>query len=98
MIRVEFHPDVAQDLVDTTSWYDDQEPGLGGEFRREVARVIEVIRERPDTWPLLSGQTRRCLLDRFPYGIFYTHEEEVVYVQAVMHLRRRPGSWKHRHR
>ena len=33
---------------------------------------------------------------RFPYGLLYTVENDVVIIAAVMNLRRNPESWKKR--
>jgi hypothetical protein len=33
---------------------------------------------------------------RFPYGLLYTVEKDVVIIAAVMDLRRHPDTWKKR--
>ena len=45
-----------------------------------------------------KGRFRRCLVHRFPYGVIYAVEDDVVYVAAVMHLKRKPGYWESRDR
>jgi toxin ParE1/3/4 len=44
-------------------------------------------------WRILKGRFRRYLLQRFPYGIIYAVEGKVIYIAAVMHLKRKPGYW-----
>jgi len=39
----------------------------------------------------LKGRFRRYLLQRFPYGVIYAVDEDVIYIAAVMHLKRKPG-------
>ena len=39
---------------------------------------------------------RRRLISRFPYAILYSDEGEILYILAVMHLRRDPNYWKSR--
>jgi len=36
---------------------------------------------------------RRTLLPRFPYGVFYTVKNDLVYVLAVIHHARQPRRW-----
>ena len=36
---------------------------------------------------------RRCLLPRFPYGLFYVIRGELVHVLAVLHEARNPRRW-----
>ena len=33
---------------------------------------------------------------RFPFGVYFVHENEVAHVIAVLHLSRRPGGWRDR--
>jgi toxin ParE1/3/4 len=39
---------------------------------------------------------RRCLLNRFPYGIIYSPESDVIFILAIMNLHRHPDYWKNR--
>ena len=44
----------------------------------------------------MSDRTRRCLVNRFPYGVIYRHDGNTITVVAVPHLHQRPGYWKPR--
>jgi hypothetical protein len=37
----------------------------------QVAFVLSEIEKSPEKYPIIKSQTRRTLLHRFPYGIFY---------------------------
>lgn len=39
---------------------------------------------------------RRCLVNRFPFGVIYSVEQGEIFILAVMHLRRHPDYWKDR--
>ena len=45
---------------------------------------------------LYEEDIRRCQIRRFPYGIIYAIDEEVLFILAVMHLHRDPECWKDR--
>jgi cytochrome P450 len=45
---------------------------------------------------VVEDDVRRYLIRRFPYGIYYTFEEDVVVIWAVKHLHRDPDYWQHR--
>lgn len=85
------------ELLDAIAYYNGESEGLGYEFAAEVRRTIARIVEYPAAWPVLSKRTRRCRLNRFPYGVLYQRREEMILIVAVMHLRRDPESWKVRH-
>ena len=82
-----------QEFLDSVSYYNNESPGLGFEFAAEVQATIERIKNNPDAWTLLSRRTRRCLTNRFPFGIIYELRQDEILVVAVMHLHRHPESW-----
>jgi plasmid stabilization system protein ParE len=83
-----------EELDQAVSYYNEQCPGLGFEFAAEVKAALDRIVDFPAAWPKFSRRTRRCLLDRFPYGILYHQSGEEIVVLAIMHLRRSPRRWK----
>lgn len=94
--RFLLEPEARSDLAEAFLWYDDQRVGLGSEFLAEVALVLERIEQMPESYAVLRGQTRRALVRRFPYAVFYVLDPEVIAVTAVMHGRRDPHRWPER--
>jgi toxin ParE1/3/4 len=86
--RIEF--DAAAD------WYESREQGLGAVFLEEVQKTLELIKTAPDRWRCVEQDVRRCLVERFPYAVLYTLEQNCILVLAVMHCSRKPGYWKSR--
>ena len=76
------------------NFYEVNRPELGREFLDEVDATIQRIVQDPRAWTILDGQIRRCRLRRFPYGIVYTLEEELILIISVMHLHQHPTSWR----
>ena len=91
-----FHPEAEAELVEAVAFYERAEPSLGEEFSLEVRAAMRNVLSYPNAWPALEGGVRRCLVNRFPYGILYSVEPDRIFVLAVMHLHRRPGYWKER--
>ncbi len=77
-------------------FYNIQRENLGYEFASEVKNAIERIIENPEAWAPLSKRTRRCLTRRFPYGIIYQIRNKTLLIISVMHLRRKPQTWRSR--
>ena len=77
-------------------WYERQRPGLGREFLAEVDRAFAALRAAPEQYPIVQGRTRRLLLTRFPYGVFFRASVEEIVVAAVVHSRRDPWVWHRR--
>ena len=86
----------ATDLTAAHDWYEDQSAGLGAEFLRAVDAVFAAAQRAPATFPTVHGRTRRALLRRVPYGVFFVEADDEVVVLAVVHGRRHPRVWQSR--
>jgi plasmid stabilization system protein ParE len=84
------------DLDQAARWYDEEQAGLGSRFLSDVDQVFGRIRERPQQFPVVSGDIRRALLHTFPYAVYFRETDETIRVLAVLHLRRKPGLWRAR--
>jgi plasmid stabilization system protein ParE len=93
---VRLHPEALAELGEAVAFYEERAPGLGREFFEEVNRVLRSVGESPAIGSPLAEPFRRLLCRRFPFAVVYREDDEGVLVQAVMHLRRRPGYWKDR--
>lgn len=59
------------DVAEARDWYDLQRPGLGDEFIDAVDSAVDSILEFPDAHPIAYRSSRRFLLARFPYCLYY---------------------------
>jgi toxin ParE1/3/4 len=98
--KVEFRPEVEQDVAEAAAWYQARQPGLGGEFVEEVIRVWHALAENP----LLNSRRhptkniRWRYPERFPYRIIYevSETEHQILVAAVLHATRHDRHWQRR--
>ncbi len=91
-----FHSEAEEEFNQAIDYYESCSVGLGFDFFEEVFSAIERALAHPKAWPVLEDDVRRIQTNRFPYGILYTEESEVIYILAVMHLHRDPDYWKQR--
>lgn len=91
-----FHPEAEIELNEAIDYYENIEPGLGYDFALEVHSAVKRSIAFPKAWPEMEGEVRRSLVQRFPYGILYSVEQDGIFVLAVMNLHRKPGYWKSR--
>ena len=94
--RLEIHPEATSDGRAAYAWYKERSSLVAEAFVAELDLAIERLQSSPLTWPSHVHGSRRYLLRRFPYGIVYFVDSEVVRIVAVAHTRRRPGYWKAR--
>jgi plasmid stabilization system protein ParE len=95
-MQVILRPAAAADIEDAISWYWQQRPALGTQFLEAVNAVLESIAGNPRLAPIVHRNTRRALLRRFPYGIYYRIYPDIIVVVACMHGRRDPKRWRAR--
>jgi toxin ParE1/3/4 len=93
---VRLREEAERDLAAAASWYEQQRMGLGHEFLEEALASFRRIAEQPLTYPVLHRSTRRALMSRFPFGIYFRVEDERIVVFAVMHGSRHPHRWQRR--
>jgi len=91
-----FHPDAEAEFDKAVEYYEQLQRGLGIEFAEEIYATITRIIQFPDAWSALSKNSRRSLVNRFPYGVVYQIKSRSLRIIAVAHLHRRPGYWKER--
>jgi len=96
-VKFVFHPEAEAEFFGAVEYYEAAEAGLGYDFSLEVLRTIQNIVDYPLAWPVLVDDVRRCLTNRFPFGVIYDINGDQVHVLSVMHLRREPDYWKNRH-
>jgi toxin ParE1/3/4 len=85
------------ELVSAQAWYEEQRAGLGQEFYDEAVGVLERIQQDPGGGAVhLRTGARYFTTRRFPYVVYYLELDDVIWVAAVAHERRRPGYWRRR--
>ena len=95
-MKYSFHPEARIEFLEAINYFEDCRYGLGVEFSQEVFSSIQRIIHFPLAWSEFSKNTRRCLTNRFPYGVIYQIIGEEAVIIAVMQLNREPDYWEKR--
>jgi plasmid stabilization system protein ParE len=91
--EVLFEPAASRELNEAADFYDLEQLGLGTAFLDAVQAALLTVADNPQAFPLELGETRKCVVSRFPYSILYWFDGAVVHVSAIAHHKRRPGYW-----
>jgi plasmid stabilization system protein ParE len=94
--RLVFRPEAEDELLDARAWYEEERVGLGATFASAVEATVAAILENPLAYPRVKGDTRRALVRRFPYAVYFRPLLDEIIVLAVMHGRRNPRHWRSR--
>ncbi|MDP2787371.1 MAG: type II toxin-antitoxin system RelE/ParE family toxin [Pseudomonadota bacterium] len=96
MTGVIYRPEAVADIVEASAWYARQKDGLGEEFLSAVRDTADRLSAQPLQYAVVHRDTRRALVRRFPYGLFYRLWDQQVVVVACFHTSRNPRNWRSR--
>jgi plasmid stabilization system protein ParE len=94
--RLRLTPEAELDLDDAHFWYHRQAPQVAADFLGAINASLSAIRRRPEAYALIDATTRRALVRRFPYAVFYEITSAEILVYAVFHCARDPRAWRRR--
>lgn len=93
--QVVFRPQAEDEVLEVRQWYESRRTGLGREFGEAVDGLVARIAANPLAFQRVHNETRRAVLARFPYAIYFRVASDDVVVQAV-HGRQHPSRWQRR--
>ena len=91
--RVVLRPEAEGEALSVRQWYEARRPGLGRAFGETLEQVILRVAANPFAFPKVHNDTRRAVLPRFPYAVYFRDAGEVIVVLAV-HGRQHPRRWQ----
>jgi plasmid stabilization system protein ParE len=95
-LAVRLRREAEEDLTVAASWYEQQREGLGHEFLDQALATFDAVATQPLQYPVVHRSTRRALMARFPFGIYFRVQSDDILVVAVMHGSRHPHRWQGR--
>lgn len=94
MKPVLFHSEARRETRLAVAHYEEQRENLGRELRIEIEAAVQRLRRNPQAYPFYDNQgTRKLVLRRFPFTLFFVELESSFWVAAVAHHKRRPAYW-----
>jgi plasmid stabilization system protein ParE len=84
------------EIEDAFEWYRRQSLTAALRFLVAVDEALGAIRDRPEGFPVVTGELRRALLRRFPYAVYFKIYERTISVVGVVHGHRHPRTWLRR--
>ena len=79
-----------EELQEATIYLEDVREGLGDELVDAVFTAIDLICERPLSFPAVGKGVRRAKTKRFKYAIFFINHDDGIVIQSIYHASRRP--------
>lgn len=94
--KIEFHEAASLELEAAFDWYLERSEPAAVRFAAEIDEALASIVQAPQRWPQNNFSTRKFVLRRFPFVLFYRELALSIQIIAIAHGHRRPGYWKNR--
>lgn len=91
-MKLQYHALARREVIEISVYYSKKREGLGDEFLAEVDEFVAQILKNPFRFEEIRIGIRRCVLQQFPYGIYFRMPDaNTVRIIVVRHHSRRPG-------
>jgi len=96
--KISILADAEKDLDKAYIWYELQQLNLGIRFYTIVEESIKFITNNPLCSQEIYKETRRYVIKKFPYGIYYkiNSERNEIQIIGILHFKRRTSILKKR--
>ena len=96
--KIKIEPDALEDIQKATDWYNEQLPGLGSRFQKQVIDQINSLKSNPSGYAIRYADVRCMLIKKFPFMVHFTTDEDrkLIEVFAIFHTSRNPKIWEAR--
>ena len=96
--KIDFLPQVFDDIQQTINWYNDKQKGLGKKFFSALKKHYSLLKKDPFCIAIKYDNIRCLPVSKYPYCIHYRIENNsaTVVVFAIYHTSRNPEIWRNR--
>ena len=84
------------ELLEAITYYAEINAELGVRFEQALARAVRAAAAHPERGAPRSRNTRRWLVQGFPFGVIYREVAGEIVVVPVAHQRKQPSYWERR--
>ena len=91
--KVKFSAEASREFLESVERYESKVRGLGLGFTDEIDSTIERIRLNPNMYLKVVEDIKKIQVNKFPYSLFYTTEDDTLIILRVFHNKRKPIKW-----
>jgi plasmid stabilization system protein ParE len=96
--KIKIDQDALEDIKEATKWYNEQVPGLGSRFQKQLKKQVNSLAKTPNSYTKRYADVRCMLIYKFPFLVHFKVDEStnIVEIFAVLHTSRNPKIWEER--
>lgn len=89
-------PEAEKDIQNSIKYYAELDLKLSVEFLKKLEESLLAIQQNPKHYQKRYFEIRIIFTNKFPYGIYFTLEENKIFVHAILHHKQNPTTAKNR--
>ncbi|MEA2017405.1 MAG: type II toxin-antitoxin system RelE/ParE family toxin [Campylobacterota bacterium] len=82
-MKIRFSKFAKEDYGTAKEYYKKESISLSIRFINDVKSSINRILEFPLLYPKIDDKIQKCVVSKFPFTIFYTVKNDIIYILAV---------------
>ena len=91
--RLRIRSEAQEEINSAFEYYLQRNPTVADAFLTQIEIALKQIVAHPNFHPPYTKNSRRNILEKFPYSVIFREKEETILVVAVAHAKRRFGYW-----
>lgn len=93
-MRLQLTEEARKDYLEAKEWYEEIDSELGKYFESVIETSLNKVKANPIQNQKISGDTRKAVVQKFPFNLFYIISNDLIVVTAILHQRRDPKHWQ----
>ncbi len=95
-MKIEFLEPAYLEYQEAIEFYKLQSEGLEKRFIAEIDKTLSIISNYSESFSEFTDNTRKAVVNIFPYNLIYSIIEKNIIIMAVAHQHRKPNYWINR--
>lgn len=79
-----------QDITEAVEWYNKRATHLSVQIMEEIDNALVLLKKNPENYQKRYNEVRVLFTENFPFGIYYTIEDNTIFIHAFLHTKRNP--------
>ncbi len=82
-MQIKFSKLAKNDFDISLLYYIKESENLALRFKNDIKQSIKRIETFPTLYPKVNDRVRKCVVSKFPFTIYYTIKDDIIYILAV---------------
>ncbi len=92
-MKIKFSKLSKEDFDISLQYYKKESKKLVLDFKNDIKNSLKRIETFPNLYPKINDRIHKCVVSKFPYTIYYTIEDKIIYILALANHYKNPKDY-----